>query len=251
MACEDRGWLITQLRAIAALAWLDGVVAAVRAPLWVASYLTPPLSILMIIRFVSYGGALAFGLVGGLVMIVVSNGIGLLSDAAAYRLHFKFQDLMLAGPMSQWAYMLGLALAGLLFSAPGIAVFVALMGALGIHVRDGLEAAFAVAALWAAASGMGFSLSQLFRDLKEVWSVSSILAFAMSVLPPVYYSIYALPAYARYLSLLIPTASAAALLQESMGIVVLGPALRVLSASILVAEAVAFFAAAALRRSGQ
>mgnify|MGYP001772760033 CR=1 FL=1 len=245
-----RSWLSVQLRAMASIAWLNGIVAAVRAPLWVASYVTPPLSILLILRFVSYGRTMAFGVVGGLTMIIVSNGIGLLSDAATYRLHFKFQDMMLAGPVSQWAYMLGLALSGLLFSLPGIAIFAALTWTLGVHIQSALEAAFSIAMLWASSASLGFLLSLPFKDLKEVWSVASILAFAMSVLPPVYYPITALPSYLRYLSLLSPTAAAAALLQESMGLVKLEAYLRVLSASLLVAESTAFFAAAALKRPG-
>lgn len=242
-------WFIAQLRAMAALAWLNGVVAAMRAPLWIASYITPPLSILIILRFVSYGSAMSFGIVGGLAMIIVSNGLGLLSDAATYRLHFKFQDLMVAGPVSQWAYMLGLALSGLLFSAPGIAVFIALMGILGIHVYSAAEAAAAIAMLWAASAGMGFSLSLVFRDLKEVWSTTSILVFAISVLPPVYYPLTALPEWLRYVSLISPTASAAALLQESMGLIDLGIYTRIISLALLVAEAAAFFAVAALKKS--
>ncbi|MFP3283716.1 MAG: ABC transporter permease [Nitrososphaeria archaeon] len=242
-------WFIAQLRAMAALAWLNGVVAAMRAPLWIASYITPPLSILIILRFVSYGSAMSFGIVGGLAMIIVSNGLGLLSDAATYRLHFKFQDLMVAGPVSQWAYMLGLALSGLLFSAPGIAVFIALMGILGIHVYSAAEAAAAIAMLWAASAGMGFSLSLVFRDLKEVWSTTSILVFAISVLPPVYYPLTALPEWLRYVSLISPTASAAALLQESMGLIDLGIYTRIISLALLVAEAAVFFAVAALKKS--
>jgi len=242
-------WFIAQLRAMAALAWLNGVVAAMRAPLWIASYITPPLSILIILRFVSYGSAMSFGIVGGLAMIIVSNGLGLLSDAATYRLHFKFQDLMVAGPVSQWAYMLGLALSGLLFSAPGIAVFIALMGILGIHVYSAAEAAAAIAMLWAASAGMGFSLSLVFRDLKEVWSTTSILVFAISVLPPVYYPLTALPEWLGYVSLISPTASAAALLQESMGLIDLGIYTRIISLALLVAEATAFFAVAALKKS--
>lgn len=249
MSWAERNWLVTQLRAIAAIAWLNGVVAAVRAPLWIASYVTPPLSILLILRLVSYGRALSFGIVGGLTMIIVSNGLGVLSDAATYRLHFKFQDLMVAGPVSQWAYMLGLALSGLLFSVPGIAAFLILMGALGIHVYDALEAASSIALLWAASAGMGFSLSLAFRDLKEVWSTTSILVFAISVLPPVYYPITALPAWLQCVSLISPTSGAAALLQESMGLLSLEPWLRALSASLLAAEAAALFAVSALRRS--
>jgi ABC-2 type transport system permease protein len=156
---------------------------------------------------------------------------------------------MVAGPVSQWAYMLGLALSGLLFSLPGIAVFIALMGVLGIHIYSAAEAAFAIAMLWAASAGLGFSLSLIFRDLKEVWSTTSILVFAISVLPPVYYPLTILPTWLQCVSLVSPTASAAALLQESMGLVDLGIGIRALSAALLVAEAVIFFAVTALKRS--
>ncbi|MGC8556087.1 MAG: ABC transporter permease [Conexivisphaera sp.] len=248
MSRPDRGWLATQLRAIGAIAWLNGVVAAVRAPLWIASYVTPPLSILIILEFVSRGSTLQFGIVGGLTMIIVSNGLGLLSDAASYRLYFKLQDMIVAGPVSQWAYMLGLALSGLLFSVPGLAIFLALMGVLGVHVYSAAEAALSIALLWAVSASLGFSLSLFFRDLKEVWSTTSILVFAISVLPPVYYPLTLLPAWLRYVSLVSPTASAAALLQESMGLLDLGTGLRAASALILVLEAVVFFAIAASKR---
>jgi hypothetical protein len=108
-------------------------------------------------------------------------------------------------------------------------------------VYDALEAASSIALLWAASAGMGFSLSLAFRDLKEVWSTTSILVFAISVLPPVYYPITALPAWLQCVSLISPTSGAAALLQESMGLLSLEPWLRALSASLLAAEAAALF----------
>lgn len=241
--------IIMQIRAALTLAWLNGIVAAVRTPLWVASYLTPPLSILVILGFLARKEALAFGVIGGLTMILVYNGLGLMADAAFYRIYLKFQDMIVAGPVRPWSYMMGLALSGLLFSAPGIAVFAIVMEILGITVHDWVEVVAASVLLWAAGSSMGFAISSTFKEMREVWPTTAILTFAISVLPPVYYPRTILPYWASLASLVTPTASAALLLQDSMGMVPASLPETIIAYIVLIVETAAFLVYSSRRPS--
>ena len=211
--------LFLQFRAILALTWLNGLLAIVRNPLWVISDLTPPLGILVMLSFLGREELIGYGIVGGLAMIFTHNGLGLMTDATFYRLELKFQDMVVASPVKSWSYMLGLALSGLLFSMPGTLTFLAILASLGLRIVDPVQMVLASIALWASSTSIGFTISTLFRDMREVWPTSSILIYSISVLPPVYYPYSLLPTWAQAPVLLIPTASGALLIQESMGLI--------------------------------
>ncbi|MCD6409884.1 MAG: ABC transporter, partial [Candidatus Verstraetearchaeota archaeon] len=81
--------LYSQLRGALAFAWLNGVIAAVRNPLWIAAYLTPPLTLLILFNILVAGEMKGYALAGGFVIILATNGLWLTGDAAYYRLYLK------------------------------------------------------------------------------------------------------------------------------------------------------------------
>jgi len=230
-----------QLVAIATLAWINGAVALRRAPLWIIAYLTMPLTLLFFSHV--YGGevGLRFALIGGVLMVAVSNGIALLGDAAFYRIYVKYQDMLVASPIRPTSYIIGLSLSMLVFSMPGLALFVVLLGLQGMLTPLFSAALFAcLVMVWASSSFMGFAISTAFRQLKHVWPLATILAILLSVLPPIYYPATVLPQGFEWIGALVPSGAAAMLLHQVAGLVELSQATIAVSAVLLVAYTVAF-----------
>jgi len=75
------------------IAWINGWIAATRGWIWVVASSVSPLSFLVILAI--YGGVegLWWGVLGGLVWTIASNGISLMGDAAYYRLGIKYQAM--------------------------------------------------------------------------------------------------------------------------------------------------------------
>ena len=100
------------------IAWINGWIAATRGWIWVIGGSVSPVSFLVVLAI--YGGAegLKWGLVGGFIWTIASNGIGLIGDATYYRLGIKYQSMLAAAPVSPVGYALGLALSAFVFALP-------------------------------------------------------------------------------------------------------------------------------------
>ncbi|ACB40010.1 ABC transporter permease [Pyrobaculum neutrophilum] len=197
------------------IAWVNGWIAAVRGWVWVLANAATPLSFLAILGV--YGGVdgLRWGLAGGLVWTVASNGISLIGDAAYYRLAIRYQSMLVAAPVSPAGYALGLALSSFVFSLPSLAVYAAAALWLGVNLLAP-QAAYAFVMLWLASAGVGFTLSSLVKHMRYAWSLPQILSTVFTVAAPVYYSATLLPS--PYLGLLLPTGAAAVIIQEAAGL---------------------------------
>jgi len=238
--------LYEQARSAAALGWLNGLVAAKRNPLWVASYLAAPLSFLVLVRVFFKEEMVGFAIVGGLLMTVASNGISLMGDVVFYKRVVKLQEMVVASPMRPLAYLLGLVLSGLLFALPGLAIFGALMAVEGL-LTLGNAASVCAASLLALASlsGLSFTLATMVKEERFVWPLTGILTFAFTVLPPVYYPCALLPKALQLAAVAVPTSNAAMLLQAHAGLLPLLPAPEPAVWAVGLAEAIAFLALAA------
>lgn len=206
-----------QLRSILAVAWINGWLAVKRYPLWIVAYLTPPLSLLIFIALFTSEEMVGFALSGGLIMVVASNGIGLMGDAAYYRIYLKFQDMVVASPTRPLSYMLGLALSGFIYATPGIMIFVLLMWHFGYLIRGG-EILLYLLLCWASTASLGFAISGFLKEARHVWPLISILTFIFTIIPPVYYPSSALPGWIRFLGEAVPTGGAATLLHHAMSL---------------------------------
>ncbi|MDI9619625.1 MAG: ABC transporter permease [Candidatus Nezhaarchaeota archaeon] len=230
-----------QLSAVLTITWMNGLLALRRMPLWVASYLLTPLSLLFFLAVYGYGEAVDYAMVGGAVMVAASNGVSVMGDAAFYRIYAKYQDLLVATPTRPVSYVLGLALSMLVFSAPGLAVFVCLMWLRGLLTPPFSAAlALCVASTWASSSFIGFAISTLFRHLRHVWPLTTIMSMLLAVLPPVYYPATLLPQDYRWIGALAPTGAAAMMLHHAAGLINLEAHVLAVSAASVVCYVLGF-----------
>jgi ABC-2 type transport system permease protein len=202
------------------IAWINGWIAATRGWIWVIGGSVSPISFLVVLAI--YGGAegLKWGLVGGFIWTIASNGIGLIGDAAYYRLGIKYQSMLTAAPVSPAGYALGLALSAFVFALPSLMVYLAVMLWLGLWILTPASL-YALTALWLASAGIGFTLAGLLKHLKYAWTLPQILSAVFTVGAPVYYPATYLPS--PYLGIVLPTGAAAVIIQDSAGLIHYGP----------------------------
>jgi ABC-2 type transport system permease protein len=228
-----------QLRASIAFAWLNGIVAARRNPLWVISYIIAPLSFLVLIRVFAKESMIGYGLVGGLLMTIVSNGIGLMGDTVFYKNTIKLQDMMVASPLNPLSYLTGFVLSGLFFAIPGLTIFWILMIYYGLLTLGNALVLTIISLLTLVPmAGIGFITAGLVKEERFVWPLSGILTFLLTVLPPVYYPSTLLPEKLAVAALLLPTCAGAALFHKYTGLLANLPVKEAVLWSILLIEGV-------------
>lgn len=237
-----------RFRALGALVVLNGLIPIRTQPLYVVNLLASPLSFLFFITVLSGGSLVGYGVTGGLVLTMLSAGTGLQSDLTHYRQDLKFQDIVVASPVEAPVYVAGMALSELVYSLPGIAVFLAIFVVAGFaSVASVAVLAGVMILVWAFASALAFTLATYFRDVRETFMFSPLISLVLTVLPPVYYPISRLPAWAQMPARFSPTTYAAQLVQGSVGLqsVPLGAAL--LDWGVLIAVTAALFLIAAFK----
>lgn len=208
-----------RLRALLTLTYLNGMLPIRTQPLYLINIVASPLSFLFFVYIASGGKLLDYGLAGGMLMTMLSIGTSLQTDISHYKQDLKLQDVVVASPVEAPTYVAGLALSELVYSLPGMGVFVALWIYYGWASLGGAATLLLVLLLvWAFASTLGFTLATFFQDVRETFVFSSIISLALSVLPPVYYPISALPPFAQKLAYLSPTTYAADLLHSAVGL---------------------------------
>lgn len=233
--------LRTQLRSSWGLIALNGIIPVKRMPLYLVNTLGAPFSFLFFIYIVSQGQRVGFGVAGGLVLTTFSIGTSLQADMTHFRVDLKLQDMVVASPMRAWTYVLGMALSELAFATPGIVAFLFVGYATQAPGILGLPIILATLLLiWALGCSLGFFLATYLRDIRETFAISPLLSLVLSVLPPVYYPVAAIPEAYRWLGYLAPTADASELIQGALGITPMGTLDWLRSAGILIAFALAF-----------
>lgn len=237
-----------RLRALGALVVLNGLIPIRTQPLFVVNLLASPLSFLFFISVLSRGTLVGFGVTGGLVLTMLSAGTGLQADLTHYRQDLKFQDIVVASPVEAPTYVAGMALSELVYSLPGLAVFAVIFALAGFVTPVSVVVLVGVLMLvWAFASALAFTLATYFRDVRETFMFSPLISLVLSVLPPVYYPIDRLPAWAATAARFSPTTYAAQLVQGSVGLAPLSFADAVLDWGVLIAVTAALFLLAAFK----
>lgn len=237
-----------RLRSLLRLAYMNGVVPMRTQPMYLLSVLASPISFLFFVTIASHGGLLQYGIAGGMVLTVLSVGTGLQTDMSHYRTDLKFQDVMVASPVEAPIYVAGFALSELAYSLPGLAVFVVLWAVYAPVTVLGAVTIFGVLfTVWAFASALGFTLATYFADVRETFVFSSLVSLGLSVFPPVYYPITAIPESFRWLAYLSPTTYAAFLMQGAFGLQSVSFAAGALDWLVLISVSVALLAIAGLK----
>ena len=237
-----------RLRSLFSLVQINGVIPIRTQPLYLLNLVASPLSFLFFIWIVSRGADLAYGVMGGMVLTMLSVGTGLQSDLTHYRHDMKFQDVVVASPVEAPVYVAGMALSELVYSLPALAVFVALFVYYGYAtVASTLVLAGVLLLVWSFATAFAFTLATYFQDVRETWMFSPIFSLVLTVLPPVYYPISYLPAWAQAAARLSPTTYAAELVQGAVGLQPLTWSTAVIDWIVLAAFTAALFLIAALK----
>jgi ABC-2 type transport system permease protein len=241
-----------RLRSLLALVWINGIIPIRTQPLFVLSLIATPLSFLFFISVVSRGTLIGYGVTGGMVLTMLSVGTGLQSDLTHYRHDLKFQDIVIASPVEAPVYVTGMALSELVYSLPGLAVFVV------IFVLEGwalplpvLIVAGTMVLVWAFASALAFTLATFFEDVRETFLFSPLISLGFTVLPPVYYPISTLPAWAQTAAKFSPTTYAASLVQGAAGLAPLPFGTAVLDWGVLLGFTAVLFAIAGVKARWQ
>jgi ABC-2 type transport system permease protein len=237
-----------RLRSLVTLVQLNGLIPIRSQPLYLLNLLASPLSFLFFIDVISRGADVAYGITGGLVLTMLSAGTGLQSDLTHYRHDLKFQDVMVASPVEAPVYVLGMALSELVYSLPAVAVFAALFGLYGFATLSSIPVVVGVVLLvWGFATALAFTLATYFEDVRETFMFSPLISLVLTVLPPVYYPLTALPGWAQTIARFSPTTYAAELVQGSVGLRPLSLGAAALDWLVLVAVTAALVLVAAFQ----
>jgi ABC-2 type transport system permease protein len=213
-----------RLRSLLTLTYLNGVLPIRSQPLYLINLVGQPLSFLFFITIASSGRLYPYAIGGGMLMTILSIGTSLQTDISHYKTDLKLQDVLIASPVEEWIYVGGLALSELVYSLPGMGLFVLLWIAGGWATPiAALTLAGVLILVWAFASALGFTLATYFQDVRETFVFSSVISLSLSVIPPVYYPITALPGWLQPYAWLSPTTYAADLIHGTVGVA--GPSL--------------------------
>jgi ABC-2 type transport system permease protein len=187
-------------------------------PVVLLSTAISPLSLLLVITFVTNGNLFGTAIEGGLIMVFFSSGIALQSDLSHLKNDFKLQDMIVSSPTSSRLYMVGMALAEIVYSIPALAILVVLAG---IYLHPSLVQiailSIVLLLMFAISVAIGFMLSTFSSDVVQSYAFSRLLSLLFATLPPVYYPITYVPAPFNYLAYLSPTTYAAEIMHSATG----------------------------------
>ncbi len=207
-----------RIRSLWAIMYYLGFIPVLRNPLFIPFVFSSPFTLLFILFVATGGTALPFGIAGALTMVTTELGLFVGTDLASYKIQNKFQDIVVASPVSPLTYMFGVALSELLFGAPPLIVLFALMAGRGASVVTILAALGVVGLLWVTTTSIGFFFSAYSPSTQNAFIINGFIATLLSVLPPVYYSVSLLPAVAVPFAEVLPTTAAASLFQGALGL---------------------------------
>jgi hypothetical protein len=163
-------------------------------------------------------------LAGGLVGAFVSSAPVLALFASAQDINFdnytKLRQIFVSKPIRPVSYVIGASLSSLVYSAPGIVLFGALLLQWGLFTP--LAAAIAAGAMllgWLVVSSMGFILAGYLINASpySMNSIINLFAFGMAYLAPVYYPATALGSFA-WVSALVPISASANIVRTLAGL---------------------------------
>ena len=181
---RERG-IFTRVRAVIAMSYYTGILVVIRSPGFILFSSTTPFSLLFFLFVFGGRSAVPFGVIGATISILVQAGLFLGADATFNRVQFKFQDFCVASPLSAAEYMIGLSLGEVTFVAPALAILIGLFAYLGLIGWDFPLVILVMVLAWAMASALGFFLSTFILQSRSAFSITSLVATVLTVLPPV------------------------------------------------------------------
>ncbi len=165
------------------------------------------------------GGNIAYGLIGAMVANVSFIGIIAGIQDITFDRYVKIREMIIAMPVHPVSYSIGVALAPLMMSAPGLVLFMAIsfgVGAVPIASIGWIIASLVLC--WGAGSAVGFLVSAYLQkaSVYTLGNISNILGLGLVFLPPVYYPEEILGSL-RWLAIVFPTSNASGLIRFYSG----------------------------------
>jgi ABC-type multidrug transport system permease subunit len=165
-------------------------------------------------------GMIGQGLIGTMISMVAFIGIAAGIQDITWDRYVKIREMIVAMPVHPLSYALGIAIAPLIISLPGIVFFAIIAFLLGVLTFSSIG--WLVSALtlcWASMSGLGFLISTYMRKSSPytLSNLSTLLGIGLIFLPPVYYPEEMLGSYS-WISLLFPTSNSAGLIRVYSGL---------------------------------
>ncbi len=205
-------------------------------PIVLISTVISPLSLLLVITFVSSGTLFGTAIEGGLIMVFFSSGIALQSDLSHLKNDFKLQDMIVSSPTSSTLYMAGMALAEIVYSFPALIILIILAG---VYLQPNLIQiailSIVLLLMFAVSVAIGFMLSTFSSDVVQSYAFSRLLSLLFATLPPVYYPITYVPTPFSYMAYLSPTTYAAEIMHSATGYLSISPGMIALDWAVLLA----------------
>ena len=207
-----------RIRSLWAIMYYLGFTPMLRNPLFIAFVFSTPFTLLFILFVASNGAALPYGLAGALTMVTTELGLFVGTDLASYKLQNRFQDIVVASPVTPLVYMFGVALSELIFGAPALVILFVLIAGQGASTVALGGCLGVVVLLWVTTTSLGFFFSAYAPNTQNAFIINGFITTILSVLPPVYYSVNVLPKFLVPLAEVIPTTEASALFQGTIGL---------------------------------
>jgi ABC-2 type transport system permease protein len=202
-------------RFIALYAWTTGVEAIKRGFSYTLGYMATPLALLFLFGIISGGALIPLAVIGGLVSITATGALYGLSDVAMNRIELKLQDLFVASSVTVLDYMLAISFSNIIFSLPGILVYIAIALFMHLFPAVWLIAIAPILVLLAVSiSALALILASIPKHLRNVWGFLGILTVVFTFVPPLFYKYTVLPAPLLYIFMLSPVTSAAIMIQN-------------------------------------
>jgi ABC-2 type transport system permease protein len=196
-------------------------------------------SVLVVFVWVLDRNAVPLALIGAMVYSVFLIGQRLLNEAAYVRIDHKLNELYHASPLSPEAYFLGMAVGMLIAYLPSVLLFVVLLEIIyPLSALAWLVLVAVLASVWISSSALGYVISTLFKDMKTIWPYSSLLTNLFGIVPPVFYSLSAIPAAFQSYAVIVPTSGAANLVDMVASLEPMNAGLAEIAAIALFVEAV-------------
>ena len=210
--------LAGQFRAVVRLCYFNGIIPLWRSPLLIAAVFLTPFSFLFFLRLIN-PAQFPVGVIGGILFTALFSGAGMLNDCAYLRLERQLQQVFVASPVRPFAYILGMALSELAFCLPALVLFLAIL-ALVTPVSVGAFALLigVVLLTWLMASTLGFLISTMFRQLREIWPIGTLVFSSLAVLPPLFYPASVIPPAYQWVAFLAPSTFAGQLADHAVGV---------------------------------
>jgi ABC-type multidrug transport system permease subunit len=166
-------------------------------------------------------GMLDFGLIGAMVSSVGFLAVSTSIQEISWDRYVKLREMIVAMPVHPISYAIGLTISALLLSLPGFIIYLIVAAFRDlITIISLLQILGAVVLCWIALSVIGFTIATYMYKASPntLGIVANILSFAFIFLPPVYYPEFFMGSYS-WISFILPTSNAAAIIRYSTGTV--------------------------------